>query len=170
MALISPAYCEEADVRRLFSAHGVTAFADHDQDGESDAEVVNDCINQACEEINLYAQQRYTPAQLATSTLIARWTTTLACYFLCLRRGNPVPASIEGEFTRILSKLEQIALGSLALPGIALRDDMRPSMSNLTVDRRYPQSRIRVTPNNSTDAPTRLTQDTVPDIVPGVLD
>jgi phage gp36-like protein len=170
LSLFSPAYCEEADVRRLFSVYGVVAFADHDEDGQSDAEVVNDCINQACEEINLYAQQWYTPALLATSTLVNRWCTQLSLYFLCLRRGNQPPQSVADEFARIMARLEMIATGALKLPGIALRDDMRPSMSNLRVDRRYPTSRIRVTPNNSTDAPTRLTQDTVPDFPGPPLD
>jgi phage gp36-like protein len=164
MALIDPAYCDEADMRRLFSVYGVTAFADHDQDGEPDAEVVNDCINQATEEVGLYAQQWYTPAQLDTSTLVNRWATTLACYFLCQRRGNGPPQSLADEFARIMARLEQIAAGTLKLPGIAMRDDMRPSMSNLRVDRRYPNSRIRVTPTNSTDAPTRLSQDVVSEV------
>lgn len=159
MTLISPAYCDQPDVERLFSSYGVTAFADHDGDGNPDAGVVNDCINQATEEINLYCQQWYTPAVLETSTLINRWCTVYATVFLCERRGNPVPDSLAAEFARIAAKLEQILAGTLKLPGLAMRDDMRPSMSNLTVDRRYNRSRIRVTPQNSTDSPTRLTQD-----------
>lgn len=160
MTLISPAYCSQAEVERFFSAQGVTAFSDHDGDGNNDAEVVNDCINQATEELNLYCQQWYTPAVLDTSTLINRWCVVLATKFLCERRGNPVPDSVQQEFERIAAKLEQILAGTLKIPGLAMRDDMRPSMSNLTVDRRYNRSQIRVTPQNSTDSPTRLTQDT----------
>jgi phage gp36-like protein len=164
MALISPAYCDLDDMQRLFSSYGVTAFADHDGDGQDDSEVTNDCINQATEEINLYCQQWYEPDDLATSTLVNRWCTVLATFFLCERRGNPVPDSLANEFNRIAAKLEQILAGTLKLPGLAMRDDMRPSMSNLTVDRRYRQSRIRVTEQNSTDAPTRLTQDVTTDV------
>ncbi|MGH9932600.1 MAG: phage protein Gp36 family protein [Pyrinomonadaceae bacterium] len=169
MALVSPAYCDLSDVERLFSSYGVTAYSDHDGDGQADSEVVNDCINQATEEINLYCQQWYEPADLDNSTLINRWCTVMATTFLCERRGNPVPESLQAEFARIAEKLERILAGTLKIPGLAMRDDMRPSYSNLTVDRRYQRSRIRVTRQNSSDAPTRLTQDATLDI-PTVFD
>lgn len=159
MALISPAYCTEADAQRLFSAAGVTSFADHDANGTSDSGVVDDCINQATEEISYYCQ-RYTPASLATSTLINRWATVLTVYFLCQRRGNDVPTSIVSEVERIMTRLEAIDAGH-QIPGLALRADLSPGFSNLRIDRRYPFRKQRVEPNSS-EAASELRQDKVP--------
>lgn len=159
MALIANALCSEADMIRLFSQYGVTAFSDHDADGVDDEGVADDCINQATEEIRGYAWMWYSDTQLATSTLVNRWATTLAVFFLCQRRGNPVPDSLQAEALRIFELLQKVAEGNYRIPGLALRGDLRPSMSNVTIDRRYPVSTVRVTRPNSTDAPTTLTQD-----------
>jgi hypothetical protein len=125
--------------------------------------VVDDCINQATEEIDLYARQRYDQAQLATSTLINRWSVVIAARFLCQRRGNPVPDSIESEWLRIADPTDGLLLliskGKRQLPGIPLRADLRPTWSNLAVDRRYQRSTIRVTETNSSDAATDQSRD-----------
>ena len=125
MTLISPVYCTQLEVERYLSETAVDDFADHDGDGLDDVNVVDDCINQATEEIDLYATQRYTQTQLATSTLINRWCVVMAARFLCQRRGNPVPASLEDEWNRLtdptVGKLVLVAHGRLQLPGVALR-------------------------------------------------
>ena len=163
MPLLSTTYCSVADVQRLFSSAGVTDYADHDDDGVADTDVVEDCINQATEEIDAYARQRYEQAKLSTSTLINRWCTVLAVYFLCMRRGNTVPQSIASETERILDPdsglLVRLSRGRYQLPGVPLREDLRPSWSNLTIDRRYPRSKTRVVRTNSSDSPTKLTRD-----------
>lgn len=167
MTLISPVYCTEAELQRYLSTQGVTDFADHDDDGNADTGVVDDCINQATEEIDLYARQRYTQAGLEASTLINRWAVTIAARFLCQRRGNVVPDVIEREWQRIADPdsglLARVAKGLIQLPGVELRGSIRPTISNLTVDRHYDYSTIRVTKTNSTNSPTLLTQDSVED-------
>lgn len=166
MALITNALCSLADLQRLFSSTGVTSFADHDQNGSDDSGVTDDCINQATEEISLYTQKFYALADLVSSTLINRWATTLGVVFLCQRRGNPVPESLQSEFERIMQKLEQIAAGTLQVPGIAMRANLLPSFDNLTVDQRYPRSTIRVTQANSSEnMPSTLSQDLAPEVV-----
>ena len=163
MTLLATVYCTESEVERFLSANAVTDFADNDQDGSKDVGVVDDCINQATEEIDLYARQRYTPALLVTSTLINRWAVVIAARFLCQRRGNPVPDSLESEWLRIADPtdgiLVMIAKGKRQLPGIALRADLRPTFSNLVIDRRYQRSTVRVTTTNSSDAPSDQSQD-----------
>lgn len=163
MPLLATTYCSVADVKRLFSSAGVDAYADHDGDSSADTDVVEDCINQATEEIDAYARQRYTQSGLSGSTLINRWCTTLAVYFLCMRRGNTIPDAIATETERILDPdkglLSRLAAGNYHLPGVAMRADMRPSWSNLRIDRRYPRSKTRVTRTNSSDSPTKLTRD-----------
>ena len=168
MTLISPVYCTESEIQRFLSTQGVTDFADNDDDDVADTGVVDDCINQATEEIDLYARQRYTQTDLSGSTLINRWAVTIAARFLCHRRGNVVPDSIEREWIRIADPdsglLARIAKGMMQLPNVPLRASLRPTWSNVTVDRRYDYSTIRVTRPNSSDASTAMSQDTVDDI------
>lgn len=164
MALLSTVYCTEAELQRYLSTNAVTDFADHDDDGTADTGVVDDCINQATEEIDLYLRQRYTQAVLATSELVSRWCVVIAARFLCHRRGNVVPDTIEREWNRLADPdsgmLARIAQGKLPIPGLSLRADIRPTWSNLKVDRRRLTSKIRVTKANSSDAGTALSQDT----------
>lgn len=163
MTLIATTYCTEADLNRLLSASGVIAFADHDQDDAADTGVVDDCINQASQEIDAYALQRYDATGLASSNLINRWCTTMAAYFLCIRRNNPIAESLALEFNRIADPdnglLVRLAAGTYKLPGVALSADLSPSFSNLKIDRRWPHSRVRVTRANSSSSPTTLTRD-----------
>lgn len=163
MTLLPTTYCTQADMERRFSAAGVTAFADHDADGLEDDGVIDDCINQATDEINLYLRGKYAEAGLAGSTLVNRWAATLACYHLCECRGNPPPESLQRAFDWLMTPetgmLALIAACKINLPGVALNGDRRPTWSNLHVDRRWPHSKVRVTRSNSSDAPTALSQD-----------
>lgn len=156
--MLTSYYCDQDDVERLLSNHGVTSFADHNEDGENESGVVTDCLAQATDEINLYANQRYLADDLADSTLINRWCTTLAAYFLCMRRGNPVPESLQYEFERIMVNLTKIQEGLLTLPGVPMNGDLSPSFSNLKVDRRFRHSKIRVTKVNSSSSTSKLQQ------------
>lgn len=150
-------------MERYFSSVGVVAFSDHDEDLVADDGVVDDCINEATEELANYLTQRYDHTALASSHTVIGWATKVACYFLCLRRGNPAPQSISEEFNRILNPDDGLAIrvsrGNYQIRGLALRDDQRPTWSNLRIDRRWPNSKTRVTRTNSSDAPTDLTQD-----------
>ena len=166
MTLIANTLCTSADMTRLLSSHGVTGFADHDDDGAADSGVLDDCINQATEEIRGFCWMWYSDDALATSTLINRWATVLSCYFLMTRRANPAADSMAAEFERIFSLLQMVAAGSYRIPGLALRGDLRPTMSNVQVDRRWPVSTIRVTRQNSSDPPTTLTQDDALEVPP----
>lgn len=162
MAVATP-YCTLEDMQRLFSSQGVTAFSDHDADGQDDDGVTDDCIDQATEEINYYAMQFYSAASLAASTLINRWCTVLAVVFLCQRRGNPIPDSLASEREAIIAKLIEIRSGIGKLPGVAYKSNLRPSFSNLEIDRRFPSSRVRVNRTNSDGVATTLTQKAVGD-------
>lgn len=155
MTLLSTTYCTVQELNRFLSVQAVEDFSDHDGDA-----AVHDAINQATEEIDLFCRQRYLQAALSASTIIRRWCVVIAARFLCQRRGNVVPDSIEVEWERISAHLNSVSLGRLQLPGVALRADLRPTMSNVTIDRRYRRSTVRVTPSNSSNAPTSMTQDT----------
>lgn len=155
MSVATP-YCDLDDMRRLLSSQGVTAFSDHNSDGMDDAGVTDDCIDEATEEINLFCNL-YSTAGLAASTLINRWATTLACFFLCERRGNPVPESLANAAARVRELLALVLTGALTL-NVAKSVNTSPSFSNMTVDRRFPFSRVRVQRENSDQIATTLTQ------------
>jgi phage gp36-like protein len=149
-------YCTQAEMERFFSTSGVRAFSDHEDEGEIDPDVVNDCIEQAAEEINAFALHRYSETALAGSTLIKRWCIVLACYFLCQRRGNPDPGSLQSEFERIMARLEQIPSGVFKLPSVPFRADFRPSFSNLEVQRFRRFEKVRVIEQSGDQVPTQL--------------
>jgi len=163
MTLIANTYCTEAEIVRFIGQVGVDEAADNDGDNTADTDVVDDCINQASQEIELYSRQKYTPAQLATSTLVNRWCVVIATRFLFMRRGNDIPATVEIEWERIANPgsglLMQLQTGRIQLPGVAKRADLRPTMSNLRIDRRRRTSTVRVTRPNSSDAPSDMSQD-----------
>jgi phage gp36-like protein len=163
VGLLDTTYCTVTELRRYLSAQGVTDFADHNQDGAADSQVVADSINWATQEIDMLALMRYSVTGLTGSNIIGKWCIVMSAYFLCQRRANPVPNSILNEFERITGMpdglLTKISDGRMQLPGVPLRADLSPSFSNLTVDRRWPHSTIRVTRENSSDSPTELTQD-----------
>jgi phage gp36-like protein len=134
-------YCTEADVTRMLSVDGVVAFSDNGGDGLKDADVIADCIAQAAAEIDFELHERYSSDQLVTSAIVNRWATTLACYFLCIRRGNLVPESIQRESERILFSddaiLGEIRRGNRWLPGLEPNRGQAPSFANVTIDRRF---------------------------------
>lgn len=155
-------FTTEAAVQRLLSSQAVTDFADHDEDGAADTGVVTDCIEQASEELSMYAGRFYADANLATSSLVTRWATTIAAFFLCQRRGNPVPDSLAAEFARLTEEpdglLLRIANGKLQLPGVAMRDGVTPQFSNLEVDQRHARDTVRVTGTGSVDKGSLIEQ------------
>ena len=71
------AYCTENDLSRLLSSVGLDSFSDNDGDGEKDSDVINDCLEQAAEEIDMRLHERYTSEDLATSSIINRSLTVL---------------------------------------------------------------------------------------------
>lgn len=153
MAVAVP-YCTEAQMNRRFSASGVNQYSDHNYDGNNDTDVVNDAIDAATEEINMYCLPRtYTAALLATSAMIERWCVDLAVCYLCENRGNPPPDSIMASCERIREKLEKVLRGQLDIPGLAFSKPIHLNMYNLEVDRRYRNASIRTeqetsVPNN----------------------
>lgn len=158
MTLLSTTYTTEAMMERKVGAQALIDWCDHDADGTQDSNVLDDSINDATLEIDLYCRPKYSAASLATNNLIKRWATVLACFFCSQNRGNPPPDSLARQAERIYKQLERIRLCTLMLPGVALANDTRPTWSNRRVDRRFRNNSIRVTKTNSSSAPTKLSR------------
>ena len=158
MTLLATVYCSIADVQRYLSAQGVVSFADHDQSQSSDTDVVEDCINEASQELELYLRPKYDQVGLTTSDIVKRWCVKLSAFFLCHRRGCEPPMSLASavEYTRVL--LQQIHDCDKQLSDVPFASSQGPSHSNMTIDRRYIRSKARVTRPNSSDERSALPQ------------
>src|SRR5581483_10328272 len=128
---------------------------------------VTNAITRATSDINDYAGQQYSATSMAAHPTINSWCAWLACYYLSRSRGNPPPEEYAIEKDEIHRKLQLIANQQYKLNDCALRADMRPTMSNLTVDRRFRQTKVRVLKSISTSQPTTLQQNTENDIAAG---
>jgi phage gp36-like protein len=156
MTLLATVFTTQAEMERKIGTQAVLDLSDHEVSGAPDDDVIDDAINQATEEISLTAGQRYGASGLSGSQLIRRWATTLACCFLFQNRGNPIPMSLQAEFERIMARLERVMTGAMQLTGVAMIGDLRPTMSNRTIDRRYATRTVRTQRRISTDAPSKL--------------
>jgi phage gp36-like protein len=150
-------YCTQTDVEALLSEDGVDASLDDNQDGQVDADAdpwMSSMIEKATSDVNLYLLQRYTVAALAASAWVKWVTATFAAVGLRKRRGNPAPQSLLDDAERYLENLKAIATGAMALPGdtglAAPQFDTGPTVSNMTVDRRYRRRKVRVVESTST--------------------
>lgn len=158
-------YCTAEDLELYLSAVGVTAFADHEEFPSTESTVIAECIERATEEINSVLRTRYDIVALAGNALLKHWSTVMACRYLCLRRGNMPPESLEFEYREIVDretgKLVDAARGKLNLLSSFRPQDNVPSFSNLTVDRRYIDEKVRVRTRSSNNLATKLEQDRI---------
>jgi phage gp36-like protein len=152
---------------RYLSEVGVVGFSDHEEYGEVDNAVVDDCVTYATNHIFGLLATRYAISAIANASILPELATIIACRTLCLRRGNPIPDSLEMRYQEIIARdglLEEIAKGDVKLIDangniLNSKGGFAPSFSNLTVDRRYRQENIRVVTGSSPMLPTRLEVD-----------
>jgi hypothetical protein len=161
-------YTTTTELDRMLSAAGVVSFSDHDDNGDGDSAVVTEVIERASVHVASYVARQYEIGTLANDVQIREWTTVIAAYQLCLTRGNMPPESLAIRYNSIadpdagiLAKIaDKHKWHGRLLTATRRRDKaMHPSFSNLTVDRRYPQERVRVTSRNSNGETSALEQD-----------
>lgn len=151
------------EMRELLSAQGVLAWSDHNQDGAEDVNIIPTCVNFASTFIGGKLAKRFPLIALATAYLIREFATVIACRTLCMRRGNPIPDSLEMRYQEIVQRdglLDQVANGTLPLIDdegeLIVGRGFAPTFSNLRVERRYPTQKIRVV--QQTSSPAQSTQ------------
>lgn len=120
-------YCTITDLQQRLSSSGVSLRID---DGVGDDDV-DAAIEEADQEIEQACHYLYTAASLATNTWVKHKAKSIALYFLCIRRGNPAPASVELQYTRALEQLERVRLGQLNIPRAVMSKAAAPTMSNV---------------------------------------
>ena len=152
---------------RYMSLSGVIAFSDHADIGEEDDDVIDDCREQATDELIGYLLQLYEPVQLGQSRLVTRWATIMSCFYLCRTRGNPVPDSLHEAYDKLLMDgglLAKVLDKKFYIPDIPRRGVSVPAFSNLTVDRRYRREKVRVIRSISSNIPSKIEQDFAPQV------
>lgn len=163
-----PDFCTKAQMVRYLSQHGVQAWSDHEGAGAEDDDVVADCIEQATDEIKGVLYPLYAVEEAHSNRLVKHWAVVMSCFFLCLRRGNQAPESIQSEFERLTGEkglLSRVKAKTFIIPGLRQTPVNVPVFSNLTIDRRYRREKIRVIPANSSQlAKSRIEQDVVHEV------
>ncbi len=115
-------------------------------------------INWATSRINMYCQFRYDAADLAQSWLVNDWATIFAARWLCSRRGNPVPQSLEAMYKEAIEDLKRVRAGQYDIPDIGTRSPAHPAWSNQIVRQQYWLKRLRVETPISDNTPTSYPQ------------
>lgn len=142
-------YTSADEIEALLSPDGADARLDDVDSGavsatEEDYMAVQ-AVNKATSRINIYLQQRYAPALLATSWAVHDFTTIYGAIWLCRRRGNSVPASLMESWEEdCLPLLEAIQKDQMSLNDIAERESDQPRFANVTLDSRYRVRQLRV--------------------------
>lgn len=155
--------CTIADVQVILSPFATTDRIDDDFDGSADTGLADSCIALVSTKVQRVLLGRYSLTSI-TSNQWVRWcTATLVAEFLCLRRANPVPASIAEDAKEYRDTLLQIGnmeadlfddaglpVAQASIPGSV--SDL-PAVSNMTIDGRFQRSKLRRIDSISTQLP-----------------
>src|SRR3990167_10175431 len=157
---VSTVYCTQADVEAILSAEGLVDRTDDSEDLAGETALITLVIQWATDRVNLYVARRYTVADLATSTFINDVTAHFASCQFCKRRGNPCPESLNEQCKEFLEELKKIKDGDLTLPNSPERSNQLPALSNVRIDGRFQNAKVRVQKTISTGGESTLGQNT----------
>lgn len=142
---IAPAYTSEARIVRLVGQLGTDLRLD---DLGDDTAAVQDAVDAGTAELDFYLQ-RYLQAEIAASEWAQLHATWFAVRFLCRRRLNDVPKSVQDECDERKKQLQLILEGKVPAPRLA--HTRRPcAVTGYTADLRRYNNQIRVDKNRST--------------------
>lgn len=101
-------------------------------------------INLATAKVNRFCQSLYDVADLALSWSVWSWATSIACHWLCARRQNPIPSSINNLYLESLDELQAVRSGNLIIEDIGFRNNIMPQWSACRIDNRWSLKKMRV--------------------------
>lgn len=108
--------------------------------------------------VKLYCNCRYDDSQLHLAGSVVDWATVIAARFLCTRRAQGCPKSIEQEFYEAMEEMRMVQNGQMMIEDCGTRGADWPAMSNITVNPSYEFRRARVQPSMSEQTPTAYGQ------------
>lgn len=131
-------------------------------DDGSEATLVASAIDYASGRIDFYTVPPYSQTALAASRWIRDVATIFALHWLCLRRLNEAPASLETERKERLDELHLIKEGKASVPGVA-RSRRPVTVTNQRIDLRRLNNQPRSDRARSTGAPGDYRRPTDPE-------
>lgn len=141
------------EMERLFGHMGVALRLEGANDQEA---TLNFFAELASSQVQQYCGQFYSAADMETSEWVRHRCTWMACYLLSQRSGDA--SLFYGQYDQFLNDMQQVANGSLPIPGLATAEDMVPALSNIIHDPRYRYETLRVESRTSTGTPNSSKQ------------
>lgn len=146
-AALATLFCSEEDLRYVLSEVGVDLRVIDNAGFEAasavEAGYITRALTQGTTKVKRYCNQ-YDPADLATTWSVNEWASIIAARWLCSRRGNPVPSSLEKMYDETMEELELVKGGTLLIEDIGYRSPAWPTLTNVRVDQRYRLRKVRV--------------------------
>lgn len=105
--------------------------------------------------VKLYCNQRYDDSQLVLSGTVNSWATLVASRWLCMRRAQGCPKSIQIDYEEAMEEMREVQCGQLSIEDIGTRGADWPSITNIIVNPAYDGMRARVQPWISDQVPTQ---------------
>ena len=104
--------------------------------------------------VKLYCNARYDDSQLALSGTVLDWATICASKFLCTRRAQGCPKSIQADYEEAIEEMRMVQSGQLFVEDIGTRGADWPTITNVIVNPAYDGMRVRVQQNISEGSQT----------------
>lgn len=120
---------------------------------DDDISTATECLNEATIEVQGYCLRLYSNAQLLASDWVTLKTTDIATYFLCGRRGNDIPPSVQARYEKAIADLEKVQTSAMTIPDAAKSSASAPTLTNQRV-RLWPIPHVVSTEHNSTGNPS----------------
>ena len=99
--------------------------------------------------VKLYCNARYDDSQLVLSGTVLDWAVICAAKFLCTRRAQGCPKSIQADYDEAIDEMRMVQSGQLSIEDIGTRGVDWPTVTNIIVNPAYDGMRARVMPNIS---------------------
>lgn len=160
MAAVTPLTTRN-EIEQEIGADGMREWTDHDRLGTEVTKHINRAIDRATSEIMRTAGQRYSAAGMSANDEIRAWATILACFFLSKSRAMHPPDSLMEDVDYIREQLKAISKGDQTLPGVSLKSDLSPTITNRIIDRRFTYRTVRKRPDSTGPPSTRREDDVI---------
>ena len=105
---------------------------------------ISQAVNVATAWVKRYVQGLYDVTDLANSWSVVTWATIKAAHWICARRSNPIPTSLNNLYLEAMDELAQVRAQQMQIEDIGYRNEMFPSWSNLRLDHRWTIKKMRV--------------------------
>lgn len=116
-------YCTASDVDARLGAAGADARTD------DDPPVSEDLLDEASALADEYLTRNHDMTNAGSNRWVKHAVANVAAVLYCERRGNPVPASLQAKFDRVMESLKAILAGGRSVPGLARKRTPAPTLS-----------------------------------------